>query len=36
MYLELGENVASRYFALKKVLLTLDRAREKVSTVSGN
>ena len=33
MYLEQGENVASRYFALQKVLLTLGHLRKKVSNL---
>ena len=36
MYLELGENMASRYFAFQKVLLTLGHLRKKVSNFSGN
>ena len=36
MYLGVGENVASRYFALKKVFVTLGHLREKVSKISEN
>ena len=36
MFLELGENVASRYFAIQKVLATLGHLRQKIAKFSGN
>ena len=33
--MELGENVASRYFALQNVLVTLGHLRKNVSNFSG-
>ena len=33
--MELGENVASRYFALQKVLVTLGHLCKNVSNFSG-
>ena len=36
MYLELDENVASRYFALQKFLVRLGHLWKKVSKFSGN
>ena len=33
MYLKVGENVASKYFALEKVLLTLGHFRKKYQTL---
>ena len=36
MYLELDENVASRYFALQKFLVKLGHLRKEVAKFSGN
>ena len=36
IFLELGENMASRYFAIKKVLVTLGHLPPKISKFSGN
>ena len=36
MFVELDENVASRYFAIQKVLVTLGHLRQKISKFSGN
>ena len=36
MFLQIGENIASRYFAIQKVLVTLGHPRKKKSKISGN
>ena len=36
MFFGLGDNVASRYFAIQKVLVTLGHLRQKISKFSGN